>query len=122
VKGFAFFRDSIYVLECKMFRKKIIFQTHTKGLKNTVYKRFIFRKSKMIILSPLLYYEVSEIFDRQKVYFIPNGIKDEIGDREFIRIVKERAKNKEVQLLFLSNMYETKGPLDVLKICNYLKN
>lgn len=122
VKGLAFFRDSLFVLECKIFRKKILFETHTKGLKKTLYRRFIFRKSKMIILSPILYPEVSAIFDRQDVYFVPNGIKDEVKDKEFNKITIERSKNKEVQLLFLSNMYETKGPLDVLKICNYLQD
>jgi len=120
IKGIAFLRDSLFALECKMFRKKILFQTHTKGLKNTAYKRFIFKNSKMIILSPLLYHEISEIFDKEDVYFVANGIKDEISDKEFIKIIEQRVKNKEIQLLFLSNMYETKGPLDVLKICNYL--
>jgi glycosyltransferase involved in cell wall biosynthesis len=121
VKGLAFIRDSLFVLECKIFKKKIIFQTHTKGLKFSKYAKFVFGDSKMIILSPLLYNEVSNIFDEKHVYFVPNGIKDQLDNRGFKEILKKR-KNKEYNLLFLSNMYETKGPLDALKICNYLKD
>ena len=122
VKGFAFIRDSIYVLECRLFRKKIIFQTHTKGLKFSRYAKFIFGHSKMILLSPLLYEEVSAIFDKEHVYFLPNGIKDQLDDKGFKAVLNNRKKNKEIVLLFLSNMYETKGTLDTLEICNSLKN
>ena len=122
VRGLAFIRDSLFVLECKIFRRKIIFQTHTKRLKFSKYAKFIFGNSKMIILSPLLYPEVSAIFNKNQVYFVPNGIKDEINDQEFNKTIKKKAKNRELTLLFLSNMYETKGPLEVLKICNSLKD
>ena len=122
VKGFAFIRDSIYVLECKLFGKKVIFQTHTKGLKFSRYAKFVFGNSKMIILSPLLYDEVSTIFDKDHVYFVPNGIKDELDDKKFEAVLSNRKKKKELVLLFLSNMYETKGALDTLRICNLLKS
>jgi glycosyltransferase involved in cell wall biosynthesis len=122
VRGIAFIRDSIYALECKLFGKKIIFQTHTKGLKFSRYAKFVFGNSKMIILSPLLYDEVSAIFDKEHVYFVPNGINDQLDDKKFRTILSNRKNEKELTLLFLSNMYETKGSLDVLRICNSLKN
>ena len=127
-KGFAFYRDSTYVLLCKIFRKKIIFHFHAKGVetlnKKTIsrtYARFIFKNTKSILLSNLLYYDLKSFVDEKDIFILPNGIKDNLSDKEFEKIIQERKKNKKLQLLFLSNMIETKGPLDVLYICNELK-
>ncbi|MCK9467532.1 MAG: glycosyltransferase [Candidatus Absconditabacterales bacterium] len=59
--------------------------------------------------------------NKKDIFILPNGIKDNLSNKEFEKIIQERKKNKKLQLLFLSNMIETKGPLDVLYICNELK-
>jgi len=125
--GFAFFRDSIYVLLCKMFRRKIVFSNHARGVGSVGglrlrYYKFIFRKTKMILLSPLLYSEFYKIYDKKDVYFLANGIKDELMDSEASVIFEKRCVNKKIRLLFLSNMIESKGPMDVLGFCSKLKN
>jgi len=127
-KGFAFYRDSIYVLLCKIFRKKIIFHFHAKGVEtlnknffSRAYARFIFKNTKSILLSNLLYYDIKSFVNKKDIFILPNGIKDNLSNKEFEKIIQERKKNKKLQLLFLSNMIETKGPLDVLYICNELK-
>lgn len=127
-KGFAFYRDSIYALLCKMFRRNIIFQFHAKGISDSVknrmtreYYKLIFGNSRIILLSKILYEDVKEVINKNQIEFLPNGIKDELTDKEFKEIIQKRKKNKKLVLLFLSNMIETKGPLDILKICNELK-
>jgi len=128
-KGLAFFRDSIYVLLCKLFRRKIVFSNHARGARDEMenslkkeYYRFIFRKTKIILLSKSLYSEFSEIYKKSDVYFLPNGIDDELSDNETSIIFKKRDNNKKLKLLFLSNMIESKGPIDALELCFMMKN
>ncbi len=126
--GFAFFRDSLYVWLCKLFRKKIVFHLHAKfrkkSLNNELKKKYylsVFKNTKVIILSRRLYEDIGEIIPKKNIEIIPNGIPDEISDIEFKEILRERKRNKKPILLFLSNMIESKGPLEVLKICQLLK-
>ena len=118
--GIAFLRDSLYVLLCKLFKKKILFQFRARGIKKTHkklprYSKFIFKNAKGIILSELIYTDIEDVIPREKVYILPDGIKDQINS------LPERKQNKPVNLLFLSNMIREKGALDVLKICKKLK-
>jgi len=126
-KGAAFFRDSIYILISKIFRKKIFIQFHAKGAKETtksriaqLYYKFIFKQTQIILLSEILFKDISNVARENQIEILPNRIPDEITDKEFEQILKEREKNKKPILLFLSNMIESKGPIDVLRICNKL--
>lgn len=126
--GFAFYRDSIYVILCKLFRRRIVFSNHARGVGEEMnggfkegYYRFVFRNSRIILLSKLFYLEFKELYEKKDVYFLGNGVEDEISDKKAERIFKERKKNKVLQLLFLSNMIESKGPADVLQLCSRLK-
>lgn len=126
--GFAFLRDSLYAMLYKIFRKKIIFQIHFPGIykasSNKIireYYRFIFKNTKMILLSKLLYSEVKRVIPKRNIYILPNGVEDDLNEKEFLNIIKKSKKNKKPVLLFLANMIEDKGALDVLSICNELK-
>lgn len=120
IKGFAFYRDSVYGLLCKLFRRKIVFHFHGKGVVQNGYSKFLFKNTKVIILSPLLYDEVKDLIDEKNVVFCPNGIEDELNDDLFKEIINARLENKTLNLLYLSNMIESKGYLEVLEICNLL--
>jgi glycosyltransferase involved in cell wall biosynthesis len=127
-KGSAFIRDSIYIWICKLFNKKIICQFHAKGISQEIktkwklkYYKKVFKNVTIILLSKMLYYDVKSIIPEKNIFYLPNGIEDEITDREFKDILKIRLQNKELVLLYLSNMIESKGPLDVLEICRLLK-
>lgn len=120
-QGPAFIRDSLYAWTCRLFGKKIIFQLHSKKINKSLYAKSVFRGYKTIILSELLYENIKEVFRKKDLYILPNGIVNEISDREFYDILKQRKKNKKPVLLFLSNMMEEKGIFDVLKICKRLK-
>lgn len=127
-RGIAFYRDSIYVFLCKVFRQKIVFHFQAKGIssyKNNFSKFYVYqvlKNTRVIILSSLLYYDIREFVKPENVFVIPNAIPDQINEREFKRVILERKKNKKITLLFLSNMIESKGPIEVLKICATLKN
>ncbi len=128
-RGFAFYRDSVYVIICKLFRKNILFHFQAKGIitlkKNSLsrnYAKFIFKNTSAILLSSLLYYDVEGFIPKKNIFIVPNAIKEELTEEEFDNILKKRKQNKKTNLLFLSNMIESKGPLEVLKICKALKD
>jgi len=127
-KGSAFIRDSIYIWICKLFNKKIICQFHAKGISQDIktkwqlkYYKSVFKNVKVILLSKKLYDDIKLIIPEKNVYYLPNGIENEITDTQFKEIIKIRQQNKELVLLYLSNMIESKGPLEVLEICRLLK-
>ena len=127
-KGFAFYRDSMFVLLSKLFNKRIVFNFQAKGISKSAngllskaYYKFIFRKSKIVLLSWLVYPDAREVIKKEQVSIIQDSIYDELYESEFERIINRRKKNTNPNLLFLSNMIEHKGPLDVLNICNELK-
>jgi glycosyltransferase involved in cell wall biosynthesis len=125
--GTAFFKDSVFILISKIFKKKIYIQFHAKGAAKTTrnkmakhYYKFILKNSKIILLSNMLFSDIKSITKRKQVEILPNGIPDEITDEKLRKIIITRKKNKKPVLLFLSNMIKTKGPLDVLEVCNKL--
>jgi len=127
-RGYAFLRDSIYIWICKLFSKKIICQLQARGIALEVnkkwkrdYYKLVFKNIKVIMLSKQLYSDVQKVISRNNVFYLPNGIENEISDREFNSIITKRKKNKKSVLLFFSNMIESKGPLDVLEVCKLLK-
>ncbi len=113
--GIAFYRDSLLVLLSKVFRRKILFHLHARNLTNNAYSKFIFKDTKIIILSNLLYPEVESFFDKKDVFVLPNGIEDKkFGENK-------KSDKKPIKLLFISNMIKEKGALDALKIADELK-
>ena len=125
--GIALIRDSFYLLLIKLFKTKVIVQFHAKGMSNYInnsikfkYFRFIFKSTKVIILSKSLYPEYSKIINKQQVYYLPNRIDDNVHNK-FKQIQINRRKSTKLNILFLSNMLEFKGPIDILHICDKLQ-
>ena len=80
--GPAFLRDTIYVFIMKLFKVKILYHLHGKGLRNyysrPIYKllyKFSFSNDHIIILSKKLKYDIVDIEDSNKIYFLPNGVQ-----------------------------------------------
>ncbi|MDD3178704.1 MAG: glycosyltransferase family 4 protein [Candidatus ainarchaeum sp.] len=120
--GSAFLRDSIYVWLAKLFRKDIFIHFHAKGLNFYLsehkslekYYKKVFKKTKVILLSPLLYSSFSKVISKKQVFYLPNGIKDEISEFKFNKFLKYKFDSKQIKFVYLSNMIKSKGPLDVL--------
>jgi len=124
-KGYGYYKDVMVVAILKIFRKKIIYHFHNKGvatqqqktLDNLLY-RFTFKDTKSILLSSLLYPDISNYVNREDVFFCANGIPD----LETNAAVKKRYNSLNTcNLLFLSNMVAEKGVLVLLDACKLLK-
>lgn len=119
----GFYKDFFVSSILKFFNKNIVFHLHNKGilnrkrniLNNYLYKVF-FSGTNVIILSKLLYKDIFEFVDENRISICPNGI-------EFIPNLHKSLVNKlykEPVILFLSNMIESKGVLVLLKSCKIL--
>ncbi len=120
-KGGGFYKDSFIVFLVKLFRKKIVFHFHNKGVAlnqnnrkdNWLYKR-VFNNTKSILLSKYLYYDIERYVKEDDVYYCPNGISN-----RNIKFDKQQ-NNTPPNLLFLSNLIETKGVYVLLYACKIL--
>jgi len=119
--GIAFLRDSTYALIMKLFRVKIVYHLHGKGISNKgklvklLYKG-IFQNEYIICLSRLLAYDVQDVY-RGRIRFVPNGIEDyyngELGE--------VRDRHDVCNIIFLSNLSQSKGIFDFLQVMSRLR-
>lgn len=120
--GIGFLKDMPYVLLCKLFRRKVVIHQHNKGMSGDATRwpyRWLFprvyKNTKVILLSRLLYPDVSRFVKREQVVICPNGIPQQ-ADKDMV------AREHGVpQLLYLSNLMESKGILVLLDSCRMLK-
>ena len=120
-KGLAFYKDAIIVLLVKLFGVKTIFHMHNNGIStrqdifidNILYK-LVFNNSEVIILSKYLYPDIKKYVSLSRLHLCFNGVKD--FDQKNYKI-----PNQVVEILFLSNLIESKGVYILLEACKLLK-
>ena len=123
-KGLAFYKDFPTALLVKLFGKKLVLHFHNKGVDKSRqnlfhdwFYRILFKKSKVILLSEILYNDVIKYVKKQDVFFCPNGIPVEKNTCKIL------PKNSQVPgLLFLSNLIESKGVFLLLEALKILKD
>ena len=121
--GIAFYKDAFLVIMLKFFGCKLVFHLHGKGIKKSSEKsslnrriyKLVFSKVNIIQLSPILYEDIKQIVSKRKVWFVANGIKENSRTESKIK----RTNN---QILYLSNMQESKGSFTLLKAAKILKD
>lgn len=118
--GPGFLKDAPFVLLAKFFRRKIILHQHNKGMARDadkpVYKQLlkaVYKNATVILLSWRLYPDIEKIVKKNQVRILPNGIPD-------VKQYPKRASNHIPQILFLSNLIESKGVLVLLDACRIL--
>lgn len=119
--GIAFYKDGILAVILKLFRCKLVFHLHGKGIdsisKKSKVKRLIyqlvFKGVKVIHLSELLYFDIKQFVEKENVWYLPNGI-------DYSRHIREEIPPKNI--LYLSNMQESKGSFELLKAAKILKD
>ncbi len=124
-KGFAFYRDSLYVLILKALGRKIVLHLQSKGIKENVrtniFKRqlysMVFKNTSLICLSPRLTDDFEEIY-KAKPYFVPNGIEIQPANTES----KGNKDDALPQILYLSHYMKTKGILVLIEALSILKS
>lgn len=120
----GFIKDSLYIWIAKLLRKKTIIQLRGSNIKNwldgsskiiQLYFRLTLLKLKgVIVLGNNLKYLFADYFHLNQIYVIPNG-----GN------YKMKVKNTEdnnIKVLYLANLYETKGVYDVIQSALLLKD
>lgn len=119
--GIGFLKDAPFVLLCKLFGRKVIIHQHNKGMSNDVnhwpYRwllPLVYKNTTVILLSWKLYPDIEQVVKREQVVICPNGISD-------INIPPQKHPKALPHLLFLSNLMESKGVIDLLDACQILK-
>jgi glycosyltransferase involved in cell wall biosynthesis len=124
--GPGFYKDTLIIAVVKLFRVKTLFHYHNKGIRkkqekffdNLLYK-FVFRNTDIILLSHHLYTDIEKYIPESRVHLCANGIPD-IHDRIRKGLLKSK-ENGKAELLFLSNLIESKGIYILLEACSILK-
>ena len=124
IPGIGFYKDSIFIMLGKLFRKKVICHLHVQGFKDAVqsnyrkkYYSWIFKNVSVIHLSKSLYKDISDVVEAKNVSFVANGVRP--VDQIELDISTHEEKEK-FEILFLSNMIEFKGPYLLLETLNEL--
>ncbi len=128
--GFGLIRDSFFVsIIKKKSKNKILFHIRSRiqdeDWNNKKYQkmyRSMLSGQKAIVLDDSLAKDLHGLVEEKNIYVLPNAIENAISDDEIKRIVLERKKSKEFNILFLSNMDETKGWFKLLQACKILKD
>jgi glycosyltransferase involved in cell wall biosynthesis len=116
--GSGFLRDLLFISTMKIFKTKRIYHLHGVGILNQIQRKprlqhlynYAFNNSSIIHLSDgLLKSEITNSFldIKYKGFVVNNGIDEE---KNFFHRKKE-----DVRLLFLSNLFPSKGIFDVLR-------
>ena len=123
VKGMGFYKDFLLVLLVKIFRIKLVYHFHNKGVSTRQHKwldnllyRFSFKSADVILLSQLLYSDIQKYVALNAVRYCPNGIM-QINNSHKLATEKKDL----IEILFLGNMIETKGVYILLDACKILK-
>lgn len=124
--GVPWYKELVIVVLVKLFGVPIVYHYHNKGvaenattgLKNFLY-RFQFKHSKTIVGSPLLYSDVVKFVPPSNVYYCPNGIPDLFLSTSVSNTVKKQSNT--VNILFLSNLIQSKGVYVLLEACALLQ-
>ena len=122
--GIGFLKDVLLVFLIKITGVPVIYHLHNKGIdkfsRSGIFRflyRYVFNGSKVILLSELLYSDVSRYVNQSQIFICPNGLPI---TNSLVNIPSAWERN-EVKILFLSNLIESKGVfvlLDSLVVLN----
>ncbi len=123
-KGLGFYKDIPIIFLIKLFNVKIVYHLHNKGvseksneLLDDFLYNYVFKNSFVILLSNNLYSDIKKYVDISQVYYCPNGIP-----KSDIKADKYSNKSATFNILFLSNLIESKGAYVLLEACRILQN
>lgn len=109
--GKGFLKDTLLVIVLKLFRVKIVYHLHNKGIPHyidrNIYRllyKFVFRNCSIIHLSEDLFNSEFEKIPKNRIqhYIVPNGI------HSLKKNVRKKSTNK-INILFFSNLIPEKG-------------
>ena len=120
VKFRALVTDALYLFSLRLFQVPYLLYSHGKGLRTlgdsaNPLKRFVVRgaiaqSAGALVLGDRLKADFRPYLDEDKMFVLPNALPDQAGSR----LAPREGRNPRVQVLFLSNLIETKGPMEFL--------
>jgi glycosyltransferase involved in cell wall biosynthesis len=122
-------RDYLFTREIKkIWKGQILFHVRSRILDKT-WDSFLGKKilkkmyegNKAIVLGKELVKDLREMIPEKEIFILPNAIKNEVSNSELKKIIKKRKNNKELNIVFLSNMDKSKGWPKLLESCKILK-
>ena len=124
--GNAFYRDIIFVSIMKLFSVKRVYHLHGKGIdaissigiNKHVYK-YVFAHANVIHLSEILYQDIRKYVEKDKCFFLPNGIDTVV--RKTPIVADNMDESRPIKLLYLSTLSKQKGIIDFLAAIKILK-
>jgi glycosyltransferase involved in cell wall biosynthesis len=126
--SFGLIRDWFFVREIKKYWKgQILFHIRSRILDKTWNSKWgrkllkdMYSGNKAIMLGKELIGDLKGIIPYKDISILPNAIKNEVSESELKKIISKRKKNKQFNILFLSNMDRTKGWPQLLEACKIL--
>jgi len=134
-KGIGFYKDALIIAIVKLFRRKIIFHYHNKGVStkqerffDNMFYRMVFRNTDVILLSKHLYSDIMKYVPEHRVNYCANGIPDSEKTQEADYKTQYKPSlprlvdpSRPAELLFLSHLIRSKGVLVLIEACGFLK-
>ena len=127
----GFYKDLPMALLAKLFGVKVIYHLHNKGVSKWQHRflddllyRMVFKNAEVILLSKTLYSDIQKYVPEERVSYCANGVADEAkGQKSEVKIGRwEDGARETVEILFLSNLTESKGVFVLLEASRLLKN
>ena len=123
----GFLKDCPFVLTARLLSKKYVIHQHNRGMAPYVHRApykwllpLAYNKAKVILLSWRLYDDTSEVVKREQVLICPNGLPMPEYLANSARIFNDNT-NRTPEILFLSNLVESKGVWQLLDALQMLK-
>lgn len=123
----AMYRDMLLLVSIRFLFKKTIFHTHAGG-SSGLYKnlkpiakyfyRIAFFKPNILITLTEFSHGDDIVLKPQKVFIVPNGIKDEYV---IYNAESREIKRNKFNLLYVGGMYKERGIVELIKAANILK-
>jgi glycosyltransferase involved in cell wall biosynthesis len=124
-KGFAFLAGVVLLGVLRAFSVPYLLQMRCRGIRETGQRsaihralcRWTFSKGGVVLNSPYVLADVADFVRNDQVYYVPDGLEDPCPGL----CPAARAAHSPPRILFLSHLFEAKGPLVLLEALQLLK-
>jgi glycosyltransferase involved in cell wall biosynthesis len=82
----------------------------------------VFKNADVILLSKYLYLDIQKYMPENRVHYCPNGIPEEVTSSRCQLMDQVPIAKEKIEILFLSNLIESKGVFVLLEACKILLN
>ena len=122
--GMGFYKDALLVFMLKLQGSKLIYHFHNKGIKNHQHKflnnllyKMVLKNVDIVLGSKWIYPDIQKYVSEDKVQYCHNGIPKV---EYCVKNRKIKPQETSTEILFLSNLIESKGVFTLLKACQHL--